>query len=276
MNDDKLTTLMKESFAGVHMTMPPDQVVRRGRAVRTRRRRLRGLTGAVTLAGSAVAAVALLVPGGHPVTAQLAAWTVTRNPDGGIKVTVNQMKDPGGLQATLRADGIPARVTFDPVNAMTQPLPAGCTAPGMSAPANARLQTKVLTPPAIWAYRQQQRQRIESLPIQFTYTMNGHVEHATVPRGGGADWYKKLRQLTKEGAEHMTITGLGIPFDMPSSLQTLQERETKDAAGRPALYINPAAIPAGIGLSIGVDVASPSNFNFGVDLVVTSPQCTGS
>jgi hypothetical protein len=155
-------------------------VVRHGRAVR-RRRRLRGLTGAVALTGAAVAAVALLVPGGQATTARLAAWTVTRNPDSGITVTVNEMKDPGGLEATLRANGIPARVTFDPLRAMNQPLPAGCTAPKMPAPANAQLQNMI-----------------------------------------------------------------------------------------------PAAIPAGIGLSIGVDVASPSNFGYGVDLVVTSPQCTGS
>ena len=45
---------------------------------------------------------------------------------------------------------------------------------------------------------------------------------------------------------------------------------------RGALYINPAAIPADIGLSIGVDVASASSYNVGVDLVVTSPRCTGS
>ncbi len=38
MNDDELITLMKEPFAAVHMTMPLDQVVRHGRAVRTRRR----------------------------------------------------------------------------------------------------------------------------------------------------------------------------------------------------------------------------------------------
>ena len=274
MNDDKLTALIKEPFADTHMTMPLDQVVRRGRAVRTRRRRRRGLTGAVTLAGSAIAAVALLVPGGHPVTAQLTAWTVTRDPDGGITLTVNQMRDPGGLQATLRADGIPARVTFDPVNAMTQPLPAGCTAPDMSGAANAGLQDKILSPPAIWAFRQQERQRVQSVPVTFTYTLNGHVAHATVPRGGFA-WFNKLQQLKKEGAEDITMTGPGVPIDMPGSLQTLQEKETEDAAGRPALYINPAAIPAGIGLSIGVDVASSSSFTFGVDLVVASPQCTG-
>jgi hypothetical protein len=273
MNDNKLTALLKEPFADVHMRMPLDQVVRRGRAVQTRRRRVRGLTGAVTLAGCAAAAVAMLVAGGHPVGAQLAAWTITRDPDAGIKVTVNQMKDPGGLQATLRADGIPARVTFDPVNAMNQPLPAGCTAPAMSGQANAELQVKILTPPAIWAYMRQERQRLQSAPVRITYTMNGRVEHATVP---GAGLSKKLRQLSAEGAEHIGMTGPGIGFTMPSSLRTLQEKETQDAAGRPALYINPAAIPAGIGLSIGVDVASASSFNFGVDLVVTSPRCTGS
>jgi hypothetical protein len=265
MNDDKLTTLLREPFADAHMTTPLDQVVRRGRAVRTRRRRLRGLTGAVTLAGSTAAAVALLVPGGHQVPAQLAAWTVTRDSDGGITVTVNQMRDPGGLQATLRADGVPARVTFDPVRALNQPLPAGCAAPRMSGQANGELQTKILTPPAIWAYLQRQRQRIESVPVRFTYTLHGHVEHATVPRRGLL-WYDKLQQLRKEGAQHITIARLGIPYTVPSSLRR----------PRGALYINPAAIPAGIGLSIGVDVASASSYNVGVDLVVASPRCTGS
>ena len=42
------------------------------------------------------------------------------------------------------------------------------------------------------------------------------------------------------------------------------------------LYSNPAAIPRGIGLSIGVDVTSPDDFSYGVDLTVTTPQCTGS
>jgi hypothetical protein len=42
------------------------------------------------------------------------------------------------------------------------------------------------------------------------------------------------------------------------------------------LYINPAAIPPGIGLSIGVSWKSDTNHGWGVDLVVTSPQCTGS
>lgn len=45
MNEDELIALMKEPFADVHMTMPLDQVVRHGGAVRARRRRLRGVTG---------------------------------------------------------------------------------------------------------------------------------------------------------------------------------------------------------------------------------------
>jgi len=163
MNDTELITLVREPFDGVRMTMPLDAVVDHGRVLRRRRRR-RGLTGAVALAHGLATAVALLVPGGHagpvrpgpPATAVLAAWTVARDPDGGITVTFNQMKDPGGLQAALRADGIPARVTFDPLKQMTQPLPAGCTAPKMSDPANAQLQDKILSPPAIWAYQQLQ------------------------------------------------------------------------------------------------------------------------
>ena len=238
---------------------------------------------------SAIAAVALLGPGSHPLapaghpvasgshpaTARLAAWVITRDPDGGITVNVNQMKNPAGLQATLRADGIPARVTFDPLRWMTQPLPAGCAAPKMSDRANAQLQSKILTPPAIWKYQQQLMRRFASTPITITYTLHGHVRHATFPRNGVA-WQKELQQLRKEGAQHITVTGLPVASTMPSSLQKVQEKEEQDATGRSALYLNPAAIPAGIGLSVGVDVASPGNFSYGVDLVVTSPQCTGS
>jgi hypothetical protein len=270
MNDDELITLMKAPFADVHMTMPTDQVIRHGRRLRGHRR-LYGLTGTVALAAGAITAVALLVPGGHPATAQLAAWTVTRDPDGGVTVTVNQMKDPAGLQAILRADGIPARVTFDPVRAMNQPLPAGCAAPQMSDRANAQLQGKILTPPALWKYLQQRRLSLAT--YHLSYTVNGHVEHVTL-RATPAEASSYVMQLWKK--YHATITVSGGAVRIPASLQKLQEKETEDATGRTALYINPAAIPAGIGLSIGVDVTSLSNFNVGVDLVVTSQQCTGS
>ena len=51
-------------------------------------------------------------PGSHPATARLAAWTVAKQANGDIDVTINQLKDPAGLQATLRADGLPVTVSF--------------------------------------------------------------------------------------------------------------------------------------------------------------------
>jgi hypothetical protein len=243
MNDDELSTLVKEPFADVRMTVTLDDVVRRGRTLRHRRRRVRGLTGAVALATGAVAAVALLVPGGQATTARLAAWTVTRDPDGGITVTVNQLKDPAGLQATLRADGVPVRVTFDPLHWLTQPLPAGCAAPKMSDRDNAHLQRQILTPPAILAWE------------------------SSLPKGPHAIIF---------GPPNSPVRGSSsIPdYVLPKSLVPLWQREK---GGRnDILYINPAAIPPGIGLSIGVDWQSPSSFGYGVDLVTTSPQCTGA
>ena len=37
---------------------------------------------------------------------------MVRQPGDGIVVTVSELQDPAGLQSTLRADGIPASVTF--------------------------------------------------------------------------------------------------------------------------------------------------------------------
>jgi hypothetical protein len=118
---DSLTTA-KDALAGVHMNTPLDAIARNGRA-RRRWHRLTGLTGAMAvMAGTALAASALAPSGhpasqsGHPVshprTAQLAAWTVAKQANGDIKVTIRQLSDPSGLQSTLRADGVPASVTF--------------------------------------------------------------------------------------------------------------------------------------------------------------------
>src|SRR5579862_6163384 len=118
---DSLITV-KDSLAGVHMDTPPDTIARNGRAKR-RWHRITGLTGAMAvLAGTALAATAL-APSGHPAspsghpasnprTAQLAAWTVAKQANGDIEVTIRQLSDPSGLQSTLRADGVPASVTF--------------------------------------------------------------------------------------------------------------------------------------------------------------------
>ena len=117
----------KGSLAEVHMNTPQDTIVRNGRA-RRRRYRLTGLAGAIGVAAAAALATTVLLPASHPVShpvsTQLAAWTVTRQSDGNIDVYIRQLHDPASLQSKLRADGIPASVTFlDQQNPSCRPYP---------------------------------------------------------------------------------------------------------------------------------------------------------
>jgi hypothetical protein len=130
---DSLITA-KGSLAGVHMNTPADAIMREGRA-RRRRHTLTGLTGATAaVAGTALAITALAAPGHpasqpgsparHPDSARLAAWTVAKQANGDITVTVRQLSDPSGLQSTLRADGVPASVTsFASADPSCRPYP---------------------------------------------------------------------------------------------------------------------------------------------------------
>ena len=115
MTDDELATAVRDSVTSVHMTIPAEQIATRGRTIRTRRR-VPLLTGALACAAGAVLAVTTMLSPGHqpgrPITAQLAAWTVTTQPNGDIRVAVHEMRDQAGLQRTLRADGLPVNVTF--------------------------------------------------------------------------------------------------------------------------------------------------------------------
>jgi uncharacterized repeat protein (TIGR01451 family) len=74
--------------------------------------------GVLAVLAAAALAVTTLVPsshrGSHQATVRLAAWTVTKQADGSIDVTVRQWRDPARLQATLRAEGVPAVVTPPP------------------------------------------------------------------------------------------------------------------------------------------------------------------
>ena len=113
MNDDELITVLREQRGTITMNAPVEQIIGRGRAVRARRR-LPALAVAATAAAVAVAVTAAL-PASHPAgthDAKLAAWTVVRQADDGIVVTVKELQDPAGLQSTLHADGVPASVTF--------------------------------------------------------------------------------------------------------------------------------------------------------------------
>jgi hypothetical protein len=106
------------------------EIISRGRAVRARRR-IPGLTGALAVAVVAAVAVtvAALVPSSHQASqqpsTQLAAWTVTRQANGDIYVTIRELRDPVGLAGALHADSVPAYVAFaGPVPVSCEPYPA--------------------------------------------------------------------------------------------------------------------------------------------------------
>ncbi len=134
MNDNELITVVRESVADVHTVTPVAQVISRGRAVRARRR-IPGVAGTLAVAAGTALAVTTLLPSGHPgplgsghpgshpANAQLAAWTVARQVNGDIDITIHQLQDPAGLQSTLRADGLPVNVTF------SGPSPSGSCQP---------------------------------------------------------------------------------------------------------------------------------------------------
>jgi hypothetical protein len=128
MNDHELITAVKESVTGVRMTIPAEQIVSRSRAIRARRR-IPSLAAALAVAAAAVFAVIALLPGhpgSHQPGAQLAAWTVVKQANGDIRVTIRNLRDPAGLQSKLRADGVPASVTFaGQANPACRPYPHG-------------------------------------------------------------------------------------------------------------------------------------------------------
>jgi len=136
MNDTELGTALRDSVADIHAATPVEAILRHGRSLRARRRVPLAAGGLAVVAGAAVAvttAVTMLAPAAQPAPApsshhglassgvasarpparvELAAWTVARQPNGDIDITINQLKDPAGLQATLRADGLPVTVSF--------------------------------------------------------------------------------------------------------------------------------------------------------------------
>jgi hypothetical protein len=142
---DCLTTA-RESLTEVHMTTPLDTIVRHGRARRWRHR-LTGLAGAAVVAVGAALAVTALLPASHPAShqprVQLAAWMVVQQPGGIIHVTVRELRDPAGLQAALRADGVPASVSFgNGQQTPCRPYPGG----GFTTSANPALINSVFPP----------------------------------------------------------------------------------------------------------------------------------
>jgi hypothetical protein len=132
-----LTTELRQMAGEAQRVRPQDlaDIIREGDRVRRRtfaRRSAAGLSAAAAVAGVALAVTATQ-PGareaGQPTAlgasqpgarqtgqqtgqqpAQLTDWTVTRQADGDVSVTIRQFADLAGLQQTLRADGVPASV----------------------------------------------------------------------------------------------------------------------------------------------------------------------
>jgi hypothetical protein len=125
MNDTELTSRVRESVANVHTATPAEQIISRGRAVRARRR-INGAAGTLAAAAGITLVVAGLLPSSNQPAAQLAAWTVAKQANGDVYVTIHELHDPAGLQSRLRADGVPASVSIAP-NPSCQPYPLSGT-----------------------------------------------------------------------------------------------------------------------------------------------------
>ncbi|MFY9890302.1 MAG: hypothetical protein WAK71_18445 [Streptosporangiaceae bacterium] len=156
MSDADVLRAAADSLSTIPMPSAPDTaaIIITGRA--RRRRRMTGLSMAGT---AAVTVVALSLSGAfggtshqpagaasrqltHPTHVRLTAWTVTRLADGNISVRINQFKDPAGLQSTLRADSVPASVTFaSQRNLACHPYPGGTPAFGSVPPSPLRPST---------------------------------------------------------------------------------------------------------------------------------------
>jgi hypothetical protein len=105
--------------------------VSRSRTIRARRW-IPGVAGALAVVAGAALALTTLLPSSyrpdHHAPAQLTAWTVVKQGNGDIRVTIHELRDPAGLQSTLRADGVPATVTFPgQQNPACQPYAEGGT-----------------------------------------------------------------------------------------------------------------------------------------------------
>jgi hypothetical protein len=152
MNDGELITALRGQRNTIPMTTPVEQIINRGHAIRARRR-IPGLAGALAVVAGAALLVTVLLPSSHQPSAQLAAWTVSKQGDGNISVTIRQLLDPAGLQTKLRADGVLASVTFvDNQNPSCRPYPASQTlwnSVFLPPPAGARYIVIVIRPSAL-------------------------------------------------------------------------------------------------------------------------------
>jgi hypothetical protein len=118
MDDQDLLAAVREDFAGVRMNTAAETILTDGGSLRRKRNRRR-VYGAGVTALAAVAAISgvTLASGTSGASgtqdAQLTAWTVQKEADGTIDVTIHDLLNLTGLQQKLAADGAPAEVVSD-------------------------------------------------------------------------------------------------------------------------------------------------------------------
>jgi hypothetical protein len=116
---DRLARLRDSLGEETRPTVPASEIIARARRRRVRRL-VSGTSGVLAVAAVAAVAGTALLPASHPASSQashsahtqLAAWTVAKQADGTVLVTIREFRDRAGLQRKLRADGIPASVIF--------------------------------------------------------------------------------------------------------------------------------------------------------------------
>jgi hypothetical protein len=136
---DDVMCLVRESFSGLRMDLPVEEVFAASRV--RRRRRLSGLTAAAAATAGAAAALTLTLGGAAPArsgsppppspgSVKLAAFSVTSGP--GDSTTLILYKgpkypqlDPAALREALARHGIPALVTVGTFCRSTSGSPAG-------------------------------------------------------------------------------------------------------------------------------------------------------
>jgi hypothetical protein len=151
---DDVICQVRESFSGLRMDMPAEEVFTRSRA--RRRRRLSGLTAAAAATAAGIAAAVTLTLG-HPAPAlggpaparsgnpspsgpgsvRLAAFSVTSGPGDSTTLILRKgpqypRLDPGALRQALARHGIPALVT---VGTFCRPAHGASSGAGKVAPA---------------------------------------------------------------------------------------------------------------------------------------------
>ena len=160
------------------------------------------LAAAAGIAACVALALALILPGSGAGSstgrARLAAWTVTKEPDGSVMITLHQVRDPARLQRTLHADGIPARVFVNRQHVESSLAVPGCRVYPLGAPGG--------TPQALW-------QRVFYGPHTNVRSYTFWVYPSAIPHGRGVAIVIHYGPARLSNRNHPVGTDLGYGVD---------------------------------------------------------------